>query len=243
VRTRKTCRISGRMCFSSSYNRCRKASRLPLKICAISDLHGRLPKIPDCQVLILAGDICPDIASRQAFHDPELMKLGQMRWLHEEFEPWERTWPDSVRICLATPGNHDWITEFPASCRTKLYIDEGVEAYGKKFYFTPWVSPCGPWNYQLERENRAYFFNTIPTGLDLLVSHSPAHNVGDKAYGDVPSGCPEMRATIYRTQPRFCVFGHIHEGRRYGYEWKLGQTVMYNVAMWGVNWKPTVFDI
>lgn len=212
-----------------------------MRLCAVSDLHGRLPKIPDCELLIIAGDICPDISFRKSGHDPDLSRLQQREWLRGDFADWADTLP-AERI-IATPGNHDWTSTFPENVRAEMFVDELVEWRGKKFWLTPWVSPCGCWNYQLPIDQRKIRYADIPRGLDVLVSHAPAYQLGDLAYGDVRSGCKELRDVIDRTQPRFVIYGHIHEAQRYGRENILGPTVLFNVAMWGESWQPLVIEI
>lgn len=44
---------------------------------------------------------------------------------------------------------------------------------------------------------------------------------GDKCYDGVRAGCLELLNTIQkRVQPKFNVFGHIHEGRNKGIQYK-----------------------
>jgi len=48
-----------------------------MRIVALSDQHAYLPEIPPCDLLIIAGDICPDrIGPLHAKHYPDL----QARW-------------------------------------------------------------------------------------------------------------------------------------------------------------------
>lgn len=212
---------------------------------SIADLHGALPglrglaPIPECDVLLIAGDFCAEFTR---MWDPDIMRMRQTQWLMYEFAAWEQTVP--AKHILITPGNHDWIMELPSGCRSRFFIDDGCEIDGKKFWFTPWVSPIGSWNYLLPRDHRKAQFAMIPAGLDVLVSHGPAHKVLDRAYNGDDAGCPELRLAIYRAKPKFCVFGHIHEGQAHGNMAVLGDTVMRNVALWQIErWKPVKFDI
>jgi Icc-related predicted phosphoesterase len=216
-----------------------------MRCCAVSDLHGRLPAIPECDVLLIAGDVCPDeypAKTRYTGWDPELAELEQTNWLKSEYAAWEQTVP--AQHILATFGNHDWVTSGPEGLKTQFFIDEEHVIGAARFYFTPWVSIIGNWNFQLDRERRKTRFEEIPSKLDVLVAHSPAHDVLDKVYGAYGehAGCPELRRVVQQRQPRFMVHGHIHEGQRYGNRAQLGNTTVYNVAMWG-EWTPTVFEI
>ena len=56
-----------------------------MKICAISDGHGRLPDIPECDVLVIAGDFC---AEWTRVFDPDIMRLKQMEWLNGMYRAW-----------------------------------------------------------------------------------------------------------------------------------------------------------
>lgn len=211
-----------------------------MNVVAIADMHGRLPdNVPVCDVLVLAGDICPDFGYGIPDHD--IARAQQEDWLRGDYFAWEQQVP-AVHI-IATPGNHDRVSAFPAACRSKMFIDEGATIDGKTFWLTPWVDFCGPWNYMLGDEQRRQRFMDIPADLDLLVSHGPMYGVLDLAYGDVNAGCKELRAAVDTKRPRQMVCGHIHEARRYGKTFQLGSTTVHQVSMWGMNWTPTVLTV
>jgi 3',5'-cyclic AMP phosphodiesterase CpdA len=56
-----------------------------VRIVAVSDLHGFLPEIPACDLLIVAGDVCPDrFGPFMAAHDP----YQQQAWFDRKVRPW-----------------------------------------------------------------------------------------------------------------------------------------------------------
>lgn len=217
-----------------------------MRVVGISDLHGRLPNIPACDVLLIAGDICPDFMMNRFLVDNQHTHVKQMEWLETDYAKWERTVP-ATRI-LATPGNHDRIHKFPENCRSEMFIDELVEVQDPyqdrvlKFWFTPW-SICPDdrnfWAYQQTDKRCEVYFNDIPKGLDVLVMHSPAYNCGDLANSGDRCGSRTLRNVIHNQKPRYALYGHIHEGQRNGEgNQMLGMTRMRNCAIWGATWKP-----
>ena len=102
-------------------------------IACISDLHGTLADTTHkCDILVIAGDICPATNHTLDF---------QSRWLRTDLGPWLDRQP-AAKI-IATWGNHDWIGErapdlVPSWLRWTMLSDERVEYRGLKFWGSPW---------------------------------------------------------------------------------------------------------
>ena len=65
-----------------------------MKIVAVSDLHGFLPEVPACDLLLLAGDLTPVQDHSVSF---------QAQWLDGEFRAWLRR--HGERYVLDVPCN------------------------------------------------------------------------------------------------------------------------------------------
>lgn len=215
-----------------------------MKIAAVSDLHGSLPSIPECDLLLIAGDICPDFIAR----------APQRAWFVDKFLPWVKSQP--CKQWYGTYGNHDWLSrpsvEWSELLDThSIKVDEGVEYEGLKLWFTPWSNQFGHWAWMDQPYNLANKYNQIPEGLDILVSHQPALGYGDtpdpRYYmgdGDDNVGSRELREAITTKRPKTLICGHIHGG--YGTYQHLDTTI-YNVAQMNEAYEPvnsvTVFEI
>lgn len=200
-------------------------------ICS-ADFHGYFPTIEPCDLLLIAGDICPIASDDFALRTHQ--KDAQRRWICTEFRDWCAEQPAKDIVFIA--GNHDFgpemagfdrkvRTEFPKNCH---YLNESsIELQGKTIYGCPWTPNLPNWAFYAKEQAWEWISEAIPTDTDILVLHSPPSGAMlDRGHPDWAS--PYIfNEIVNRIQPELCVFGHIHEG--YG-EFKFRDIQFANVA-------------
>lgn len=232
-----------------------------MRIVALSDQHGHLPEIPPCDLLIVAGDVCPDLAG-PASTGPDAE--GQRAWFDAHARPWLAAAPAVHKIL--TWGNHDFCgqayrfeADSPAVAATtslQIVVDASTSVPATRaerrpisVWATPWSSQYMNWAFMKSRAELAEVYAAIPEGVDILVSHQPPHGYGDR-YVDEQSGAieqlgsHELRAAIERVKPRLVICGHLHGG--HGCFAHRG-TSIYNVSVVNERYRlerpATVIDI
>lgn len=211
------------------------------RIIAISDLHGTLPDIDPCDILIIAGDVCPTSNHTVSF---------QNLWLHTKFAPWLKSLPAKRIVGIA--GNHDWVFEKRPEAVMDLpwtyLIDNYCTIDGLRIFGTPWSNRFFDWAFNLDPPELDKVFAAIDRA-DIIVSHGPPYGYGDQAPRDEypfyeKTGSIGFLAAIERLKPRLCIYGHIHEGRG---QWKYGETILANATIKDDKYRhvyePMVFDV
>ena len=206
-----------------------------MKICAMSDTHGYLPKeIPECDALLIAGDFCV-----------RMPVYYQLQWLRFEFRSWLQELEVPVFACA---GNHDWPFFEYADDVPKLpwtYLeDSGTEFKGFKIYGTPWQRIFYDWAFNLTEYQLNEKWNMIPEDTDILICHSPPKFFGDLTKRGSHEGSQTLLERIVEIKPQLVVFGHIHLGHG---EWTHNGVKMANVAMVNEGYKvvhdPWVYEL
>lgn len=196
-----------------------------MRIIATSDLHGHLPDIPECDLLIVAGDVTP-VWNHELDYQSE--------WLSGRFLSWLKSTPAKEIVWIA--GNHDFalqVFSFARSERIHYLIDKAISIDGVSIYGTPWTPNLPDWAFQ--SDGRAEdIFSTIPEGLDILVSHGPPYGYGDRV-GWEHVGCSSLLTAIQQKKPRIMICGHIHS--EYGV-YSCGETTIYSVAHMNDFYEP-----
>jgi Icc-related predicted phosphoesterase len=215
-----------------------------MRIVLLSDTHGLHDsiRIPEGDILIHAGDLSPSGKSGEV--------AAAAKWL--------ASLPHQYKIAIA--GNHDLLFERSPSQAVALlrsagvsYLqDTGIKVEGLSIYGSPWQPEFMHWAFNVPRGSLARYWDQIPSGLDILVTHGPPFGILDQAIspgkrrlagwedeeafaGSEHVGCRELLAAVERTRPRVHVFGHIHNG--YGTS-RNEHTVFYNASLCNERYEP-----
>ena len=190
-----------------------------IRITFISDTHNKHKQVtsllPGGDLLLHAGD------------------LTSMRYQHEiqSF----CSWFDKLNVYdhkVFIAGNHDWgfqnntekIMEIVNSYKWIDYLQDNMilvgENYGEmiKIWGSPWQPEFYDWAFNLPREGKELKekWDLIPSDVDILITHGPAHGYLDRVIGGWENlGCELLAEAIKAKKPKIHVCGHIHSG--YGY--------------------------
>lgn len=177
----------------------------------MADLHGYLPEPVDCDLAIVAGDICPE---------KDIWAQGS--WLETAFCGWCERWPCMVYYIA---GNHDKIfATYPSLAATLairgVYLEDRSTkpfAYDDNhphkdlsIFGTPWSLKFGQWSFMTDEEGIA---RHLPDQYhDIIVSHGPPKGVADIGLFGEHAGSKSLRDYVLKYKPKLVVCGHLHEG-------------------------------
>eukprot|EP01120_Amphizonella_sp_Union-15-10_P010535 TRINITY_DN4235_c1_g1_i1.p1 TRINITY_DN4235_c1_g1~~TRINITY_DN4235_c1_g1_i1.p1 ORF type:complete len:281 (-),score=42.73 TRINITY_DN4235_c1_g1_i1:33-875(-) len=227
-----------------------------VRFVCLSDTHGLLDKrefdVPPGDVLLHAGDFT---------------NTGEQRQV-QRFSEWMESQPHRYKIFIA--GNHD-ITLDLAYYRTKskrfhskpfpaeeikaailankkiIYLEDSETTIcdGIRVYGSPWQPEFCDWAFNVNRGKEIKkYWDQIPNGIDVLVTHGPPTGHGGFCNNGLEAGCDDLLNAVQRVKPAVHIFGHIHEG--YGVT-EDKHTVYINASNCTYFYKcknnPIVFDL
>ena len=208
-----------------------------MKICIMSDLHGILPNIEPCDLVLIAGDIVP-------LHEQRSYPKSE-DWFYITFSKWIENLP--CNKVLITAGNHDFYLErcpFPkvnisewTKGKCEYLQDEKFIYNNKVIWGTPWVHKFGNWAFMLEDEGLTKKYELIPKNIDILFCHDTP-NIGDLSIlppnkwssVEVNAGNNPLAEAICKARPRYVFCGHLHKCKSKYFN--INSTIeIYNVSL------------
>ena len=175
-----------------------------MQITTISDTHGlhHQLQLPGGDLLIHAGDVCNRGSQEEAAN----------------FIDWFEKQPYTYKIFIA--GNHDFFfenftqKEIQDILPKNIYYlnDSGIEIEGINIWGSPITPEFHNWAFNRKRGDEINnHWQLIPNNSDILITHGPAFGILDKTFHNLNVGCEELLKALKNIQPKYHVFGHIHE--------------------------------
>lgn len=192
-----------------------------IKICAMSDLHGYLPDVESCELVLICGDIVP-LRIQERTKD-------SYKWFSHEFKEWAEDLPCNKVIFIA--GNHeltfpnhynDYKELFPNDSKITYlcheeYLYKGSDNKEYKIFGTPYCQEFGHWAFMLPDKELREKYKDIPEYLDILITHDQPYDYGDiLLQEDCPwangehIGNKELLRAILDKYPSYHFCGHLH---------------------------------
>ena len=212
------------------------------KLIITADLHGYMPIIPEGDVLLIAGDICPN----KYGHGSKILEAAyQLEWFNSVFIPWVNNQP--VSKVLITWENHDIVgslyCKFNDCPKLVILNDKCYTLNEFKIVGTPWsVTFGGNWAFNKQDKDLKPIYENIPEDTDILLSHGPPFGYGDKCpsfpYPEIEEnvGSISLIEEIKKRNIKLVCFGHIHEG--YGI-YERQNTLLINGSYVNSQYSPT----
>lgn len=209
-----------------------------MKICCLSDTHGHLPPIPKCDLLLLAGDYCPE------------NKNQQYMWFLKYFRPWLDKCRENCDNIVGIAGNHDWVFENVETQRlintslNWIYLQDDYTELGNvdnmteeySIYGTPYQRRFYDWAFNLDEPELDKKFDNIPNDTDIILTHGPAYGIGDMSiYGKERIGSKRLMDRALEIKAKLVVYGHNHSGVGI---YKVEDTIFVNASYVGENYQP-----
>ena len=220
-----------------------------MTITALSDLHGRLPKIKTpFHLLLLPGDVCPPHDHYYPF---------QKAWIEQKFVPWINSLPfasDDAKVVM-TWGNHDYVGERMKQpeldhikkltngrlviLKNESYVFELENHKPLTIFGTPYCKIFYNWAFMISNDRLAEKYSKCPDDVDIIISHdAPTINGLGTIFerGGEQAGSTVLDELIKDKKPSYFFCGHIHSGAHKFSEF--GNTKMANVSFINEQYAP-----
>lgn len=229
-----------------------------MRIVAMSDLHGDLPRTDSfepCETAFICGDVSP--LNIQA--NNRKMK----RWLSGTFKPWCEALPCDKVYFIA--GNHDWVALRDSEFMRAMFPKDGKVVYlfhepiihtskeGKDYriFGTPFCKQFCNWAFMEEDDELQKLYQSIPYDLSVLLSHDQPFGYGDVILQDIEwnegdhIGNKPLLEAVFVKQPKYMFCGHLHSTTHDCVQ--IAQTKRYNVSLkdeyYNMIYEPLYLDI
>lgn len=200
-----------------------------MRIIAISDTHNREVELPEGDLLLVAGDVSKRGTTDQIVQFNAYLETQAHKFKHKP---------------LVIAGNHDFLFQKDRLAAESLltagsYIEDSlVIVDGLKIYGSPWTPTFFDWAFMRDRGAPIrQYWDLIPEGVDLLVTHGPPYGILDDCGQHV--GCSDLLDVVTKElaqPPKIHIFGHIHEGHGL---YSTEKTLFYNVSICDYAYMPT----
>jgi predicted phosphohydrolase len=196
-----------------------------MRLAILADLHGHLPDVPPCDVLLVGGDVRPGAATETD---------AEVAFLDGPFRAWLEAVPAGHVVGIA--GNHDFVFDrhpelVPRDLPWTYLEDTATTVAGLTIWGSPWTPWFFDWAFNAPKEDGedylAGLYRAVPEATDVVLVHGPPAGYGDTTARGRRVGSSALLDLVDRVQPRLCAFGHIHEGRG---AWDRGATRLVNAA-------------
>ena len=181
-----------------------------MKIWFISDTHCEHEglEVPEVDAVIHWGD--------ESNHGNAWMNEPEARRFFDWYSALE------IPTKIFVPGNHSTaieqglirVSDYP---EVRFLIHDSMQWNGLKIFGSPYTPDFFNWAYMKPRSELDIVWQSIPDGIDILITHGPPKGIMDET-ADMYTGKPVhvgskslMRHVEERIRPRIHSFGHIHD--------------------------------